>query len=506
VPSILSREHLLRWTVALACFGAVLFFFSPSWAAFALWARVPEMSGLLEVRRGVSVLAQMQHPGAPIADPLHQAIQWRLLFPIIGHVLHLSPALLFSLAYVGCWAALAFVLGRLRRAGWSWSHAAVAAVTLGAASWVFVSTGWLGYFDSWLALSLLIVAFADSRYAVWAAALWAPWIDERFIIALPLALLCRWIRQQTAATDGAVAERRATVSGKLEYGVPLALAALFLFVRLGLVSGKSAQNATLLGYFAGRNYLDAPASRILLGIWDGLRAGWIFVMIAVLALRRAPLCAAALGIAIVLTAAAGLATAQDYSRSMTMLLPVAVLGALELPAFAAGGSVRWLGVAAAVALLLPAHHVMNDAVNPIRYLYHELDAFASPPPAGMPELRELHAIHEMELGEYAAAEADLTLAIKLARNPASPAKQRGVLYATAHRWEEAKRDFSMVVDAEPDNPDGWFLRAQAELALHDTAAARSDFEHAKSIAPADWARRSDVARFSATLDRQAPRP
>ena len=38
--------------------------FSPSWAAFSLWSRVPEMSGLLEVRRGASVLAQVAHPGA----------------------------------------------------------------------------------------------------------------------------------------------------------------------------------------------------------------------------------------------------------------------------------------------------------------------------------------------------------------------------------------------------------------------------------------------------------
>lgn len=121
---------------------------------------------------------------------------------------------------------------------------------------------------------------------------------------------------------------------------------------------------------------------------------------------------------------------------------------------------------------------MNDRVNPIFYLYHERAAFDRPPPVAMSELYELHAFHAMGRGACAAAEAHLALAITLARNPASPAKQRGILAASQQRW-----------------PDAWFRRAQSNLALNQPAAARSDFDHARLLAGADWSTRPDVARF-----------
>ena len=90
-----------------------------------------------------SVLAQVAHPGAPIEDPLHQVVQWRLLFPVIGHVLGLAPVPFFGLAYVGCIAALGYIVTLLRRAGFGWAHTALGTTAIGAASWVFVRpAGW----------------------------------------------------------------------------------------------------------------------------------------------------------------------------------------------------------------------------------------------------------------------------------------------------------------------------------------------------------------------------
>jgi hypothetical protein len=494
VASIFSRENLLRSLLALACFAAVIFFFSPSWAAFSLWARVPELGGMLEVRRGVNVLQQVAHPGSVLTDPLHQAIQWRLLFPVIAHVLHLPPFAVFGLAYVGCVAALGYLVALLRRHGGHWIEATLGAIAIGAASWLFVSTGWLGYYDSWLALGLLIVTFGRP-FPLWAACVWAPWVDERFVMAVPIALLCRWLYAATRSD----APR---YDWRTELGVPAAIVAVYLLVRLGLLSGQSAANATVGGYF-GKDYLNAPPGRIALGVWDGLRGAWILVIAAILALRTTPGRAALLGVAVVVTVAAGLATAQDYSRSMTMLLPVAVLG-LVLVVQTRPRSERWLlGSATGLALLLPAHHVMNDAVNPIYYLYHELAAYDSPPPAAMPELREFRAINEMEQGDFAGAERDLTIAIKLSPNPASPARRRGMLYASAKRWEQAKADLTTVVENEPADPEGWFLRAEIELAMRDIDAARADLDHARSVAPAGWANRPDVSRFAAMLNSQS---
>ncbi|MSU50040.1 MAG: hypothetical protein EXS37_13300, partial [Opitutus sp.] len=136
-----SREIVHRWLLATASFALLMVFFSPSWGAFRLWSRVPDLGGMIETRRGASVLAQVEHPGAMVADPLHRAIQWRVLFPAIGHVLHLPPAPFFGLAHVGCLLVLAYLVRLLRVAGFAWTDTALASLTLGAASWFFTSTG-----------------------------------------------------------------------------------------------------------------------------------------------------------------------------------------------------------------------------------------------------------------------------------------------------------------------------------------------------------------------------
>lgn len=507
VPPFAPSEQIRRWSLALGIAALLLFFFSPSWGAFALWARVPEMEGMLEVRRGASVLWQREHLGAALPDPLHAAIQWRLLFPVLGRVLPLPAPWFFALADAGCLLTLAYLITLLRRAAAGWTACAAITLALGAASWFFTSTGWLGYFDAWFALALLIVAFARDVRWVWAACVWAPWIDERFVVAAPLALLCRLSFHRVDGAAPPFAWRRDLL-------VPAGLLALFAIVRLGILGHYSSAGATVSGYLSARDYLAAPAGRITLGIWEGLRAGWLFAAGAVLLLwRAAPVFVAGqrvlaprqlallLAFAVVAIVVLGLATAQDYSRSMTMVFPAAVLGALLL---VREGGPRWrsaLPVGAALALLLPAHHVMSDRVNPIYYLYHELAALRVPPRAAMPELYELRAIHEMERGENAQAEADLTLAIKLAANPASPAKQRGILAASQGRWGDALRDFALLVEHDPANPDAWFMRAQAQLATGHSAEARSDFDRALALAPKGWSARPDVARFFAKLNR-----
>ncbi|QYM77808.1 hypothetical protein K0B96_10795 [Horticoccus luteus] len=504
-----SAEIFRRWLLAVAVFAVLIFFFSPCWGAFLLWARVPEMQMMLEVRRGASVLAQVDHLGGPIADPLHRAIQWRLLFPSLGRLLHLPPAILFGLADVGCVLVLGYLIALLRRQGLAWLQCGLAGIALGAASWFFTSTGWLGYWDSWIALALLLVAFADVRQWAWFACVWAPWIDERFVLAAPLALLCRSVLDAAGALPATARFRWRT-----DLAVPAVLLAAFVVVRLGVLGRYSSSEATISGYMGLRHYLDAPLSRIALGIWDGLRVGWFFAGAGFFLLWKHPASAPAasrapelirqgwlLAAAVVLVVGIGLATAQDYSRSMTMVLPASVLGVILLHRLDIGWLTRALWVGACAAVLLPAHHVMNDRVNPIFYLYHELAALHTPPRVAMPELYELRAIHEMERGDTASAQTDLTLAIKLAVNPASPARQRGLLAASQGRWPDALRDFSLAVDHDAQNPESWFMRAQANLALGQTAAARSDFDHALTLAPPGWAARPDVVRFLARLTR-----
>lgn len=478
-----------RWSLALGVFALLLFFFSPSWAAFALWSRVPEMGAMIEVRRGVSVLQQIAHPGAPIEDPLHAAIQWRLLFPWIGRALHLPAGVFFGLAHVGCVVVLGCVIGLLRRQGASLATAGLAAIMLGASGWFFATTGWLGYFDAWVVLGLLIVAFGERSWRLWTACVWAPWVDERFVVALPLALACRWLAADEAGRR--TLRRDATIA--------LVLAAAFVALRLGVL--RSSAGATPGGYLAGLKLGDSLLPRVLFGWWEGLRAGWLFVGAAVLLLWRRDR-GAAMGLAAgtVLVAAIGVGTAQDFGRALMLLTPVAVLGAIGLVRANAVWPRVALPACAAATLLLPAHHVMSDRVTPIYYVYHALAAFENPPPIAMAEMAELRAIRAMQEGRFAVAEEELAKAIKLARNPATAARQRGVLRASQGRWREAAEDFALMAKHEPANPDAWFMCAQASFALNHAAEAQRHWAQAKQLAPAEWITRPDVARFRAKVE------
>ncbi len=493
-----AKEIRARWLIAGGAFVLLGFCFSPPFGAFRLWSRVPEMVGMLEVRRGASVLAQMADPGAAIADPLHGAIRWRLLFPLLGHVAHLPGAALFALAPLGCLLTLAFMVTVLRRSGFSHREAGLGAVVLGATSWFFTSVSWLGYYDSWLVLGLLLVAFARSPWAVWLACVWAPWVDERFVLGALLALLCRHV---VAIFTGAGAPAART--WRRDYAIAAALLAAFVAVRLGWLGGPPGSTTTVKGYLATLDGQQVPWTRFLFGAWSGLRIAWVLVGAAVALAWPRPGPALLLAAAIIIVVAVGLGTAQDLSRSMMMVLPVALLGLLLARGRWTDGVRTFLPGAALAALVLPGHHVMTDRVNPVFYLYHELAALQNPPPAAMPELRILRGILEEQQGDTAGAEADFTLATRLGDQPSVALQQRGILFASERRWAEARRDFSALVELQPGEPDGWFLRAQIDLALGDSAGARADLQQALAVGSPRWLGRPDVARFQARLNPRA---
>lgn len=496
MDATLPHETARRWLLATGCFALLLFFFSPPWGAFTLWARVPEMGGMIEVRRAGSVLYQVDHLGAEVPDELHGAIQWRLLFPLIGRLTQLPASALLGLSHVGALLMLAYAATVLRRHALPWLACAVALVLLGATSWFFTSMSWLGYYDSWLVLGLLVLAFGDSRWSVWSACIWAPWVDERFVLAAPLALLCRFLDPRTRAVTAA--------NRKQEFAVAGALIVAFMVLRLGVLPSFSGDKATVGGYLDAFSRDDISVGRYLFGAWGGLRAAWLLVFLGVmLTWRRSPVWGVALAATAALVMGVGLGTAQDLSRSMMLLIPVAVLGAFELRGPGRSGQIAL--AAAALALLLPAHHVISNHVAPLFYLHHELAAVKNPPAAARSEWHELLGIQAMQRGDLVAAAEALSLAIKLAPNPASASKQRGVLFASQQQWAEARKDFSTMVQHQPKDPDGWFLRAQAALALGDVAAAQSDAAQAAAVAPAGWRDRPDVARFLARLEQLGSR-
>lgn len=358
--------------------------FAPNWLAFRdgvadAWPRPgPEQEKRVMERaalaahslRGYFVLRQVRDFGAEIDDVNHQIIRWRLLPPAVGRVLQLPDWMTLGVAHLGCLvlilALTRFALrhgpegpGRGREA---WAFAVVA----GATAPFFTSMGWLGYYDSWLALALLTVAWSGRRRWVWLACLLAPWVDERFVLGLPLALVVR----------GLLAEGRWPEWGwwRAQALVPAGLVLGYVGVRLQL--GGSGGSQTVEGYL--RSFVfgrDIPLGMRLQGLWQGLRFAWIPVLMATVACscgslgrmprRFRPVLAAG----IVVTAVVGLWTALDMARSMVLVLAVVPLGwlwAVRQPWWRR----HQVGPALAMAaLLVPAHHVVERTLYPVDCLW-----------------------------------------------------------------------------------------------------------------------------------------
>src|SRR5207244_6040546 len=132
--------------------------------------------------------------------------------------------------------------GRAR--SFSWSECAMMSLIAGASAWFFVSTGWLGYYDAWLGLGLLAVGFSRRPWVAGVACVLTPWVDERFVLGFPLALLVRWIR-----TDHATTPRTFVSWLRREAMMPIALIGGYVALRV-LLAGR-AGSQTLGEYWRG---------------------------------------------------------------------------------------------------------------------------------------------------------------------------------------------------------------------------------------------------------------
>jgi TPR repeat protein len=222
--------------------------------------------------------------------------------------------------------------------------------------------GWLGYYDSWLALGLLSVAFTRSRLVVIAVCLLTPWIDERFVLGLPLALFTRLLSPLPAAPPIQPLSIRPWFFHQALWPVVVVLAYVVLRLSLG-GSGSSATLSSYLNQFVFSQKISAPDR--LFGAWSGLRVAWIFVLFALAGRYPGRLL---LSFTAALTAFLAVVTALDSSRSMVLLLPLLPLGwrtAIASPWL----HPRYLPLASAalavLACALPAHHVVGRFVIPV---------------------------------------------------------------------------------------------------------------------------------------------
>ena len=305
------------------------------WRTVSVWT--------YETGRVPSLLAQLHDPGrwdvAFWTDPYFSdnALRWRLLLPAVGHILHLPAPAYLGLPWVGLFGLLWISVHYLRRAGLADGGLLAAGILVGTSAAFFCAANSIGMMDPFYLIALVVFTFSPSNLPALGACLLGPWIDEKFLLVLPLCALVRWGREPSWAWV------RWAVLGISPY-------CLVRLVAWGAGDSGVARQLAMQQAVLG-DYLP----QLPWGWLFGFRCGWLMVGLGVgsafLALRRGTrwLLPAAL---LAGTAALGL-LAFDTTKSIAALLPLLLVGAAHPRAK------PWLPAMAALNLLLPAGYYVN---------------------------------------------------------------------------------------------------------------------------------------------------
>jgi hypothetical protein len=467
------------WLAASVAFTVLVYFFCP---AFAYWRgmEVPFAWHRPEINRGIETLKMLADPFHVVLSEGNGVLRWRLLFPMLGHFLSLPPWLYLAIPHLGVVVTLAWVGSVMLRHGIGRLGTLLGMLIIGAASWTFVSTEWLGYFDSWYVLGLLAGAFHRSLWAVVTACLLTPWVDERFLVALPLLLLVRAVVLHGPDRLWERAMRRAALASLLAV-MPFVISRGWV-VLAGLDPSGFAQSG------ASHLKVDALWLRLGEGLLHGLRANWFLAAIFLLRLRRSGHAWLAAWLAAVAVGTLGISTylAADVARNTTTLLPLALAGAI---AGGRGGrtiDARLLPVLCLATLTLPARHVVTSFSIPIFYAPAQWHALAEPPqlvdPAAYDALGKL-AFRE---GRHGDARACFDAALKL--HPGSPETltNRGVAHFAEGKVAEAERDFRAALALQAESWDASLSLARICAETGRTTEAIDLLEGIIAKAPAGW--------------------
>ncbi len=464
-----ANSSFKPWLIGGLAFLLLLIHFAPPLAVYRAWLRVPEVfSNQIEVRRGANVALQVEQPGRPIEDPIHKIVRWRLLFPVIGHGLKLPAPVVLGLAHVGGLALVMFCAFLYCRQSVNpqFLNGVAFAILIGGGAWFMTSITWLGYYDAWLALALLVVAFSPRRWAVALAAVLAVWIDERFVIAMPICLLVRFFSSGVEIRDIFKWAIREAL-------LPCALVFLYLIVRFFYLQSLQG-TGSVGGYFSDVAFLKIPWHRHLFGMWEGLRGAWIplLVGLGLLFVSGDRLRSVGLFVVVIAFTLVGLATANDLSRSMVLLLPAAAWGFFLVERLASiEVSAIGLPCVALISILLPANHVVTDFTLPVKGLWEEVRSMEQPPPHLSTSTYLNMARAAYQSGQVAQAIQDIEVGIRLDPQSTEPHVVKAVILGNEGQFDAALASVASASRLEPNNPDLEFLRLRLLKANGQTIVA-----------------------------------
>lgn len=355
----LSRARFVALAV-LAALVLSLVFHAPK-----LWLLRHEVAGSFEWSRGTTFRAQATAPWEAAAEP---AMRWRLLPAWTAYLIGLRSHRAFAFPWLGLIAWLGLTALLLDRHGVGRTVTLGGTVVLATTGSALAATNWFGINDGWYLAGLTAVVLARSAPSLAAAVLLCPWVDERFLMALPLAAGCRFVLE----------------SGRLKRDAfILGLgAAFYVAVRLtvGLIfpTTSSADQGFLTEVF---RHLSVSLTWAPFGWLLGWRFAWLLLLAAPLLVWSSGQTRPA--VALFLLGAGTLASqalvASDHSRTAIVLLPLALV-ALAHPGSrrCAGLQSRAVLALALLSLAAPFAHVVFNKVVPVNSIPWELARLRHP--------------------------------------------------------------------------------------------------------------------------------
>jgi len=342
-----SLVQSFLWSVAGV--AACLFFFSPRLLIFT-----EQAPGSYEWTRGLNFLQQISGEAGEKVEP---ALQHRLLPVVVSELLGLDGMEPFALGWLGV-VFLLFITHQLLIRQKLPSELAVCGVFMMAStSAVVTSLGWLGIMDGWWVGALLLVGFTSSFGQIFLVTFLAPWVDERFLIGLPVAFLCRWL------VDPASPQKIVKTSTWIILGVVPYLA-WRIFSYLYHPGDESAK-------FLSSDFLVwlrmAPH-----GWWMAYRLAWFPILLCFFLPNSSRIKARLLFGAVILSGSAAIITAADLSRSAMVLIPLLLAGFVLAYREKPVETVKIAPWLAGANFLVPYMHVVYNKTEPVHPLFWEV--------------------------------------------------------------------------------------------------------------------------------------
>jgi tetratricopeptide (TPR) repeat protein len=498
-----ARLHSIYF-LALVSIGVALiitFCFCPR---YVLWRGVVFTPACYtaEAGRAHSTIEQIKDPFAPVQRDSDRVIAWRILLPLIWYSLSLPISVYLILPHLGCLATLGLIAYLVHQRTGDRRQTLLATIVMGASTWFFVSSGWLTYFDSWVIGGLILLTFSNARWLLAVLCLVIPWIDERFLMAVPLCLVAR-----SVVVVGT--ERRSLKTLVIDAAAILIPCLVYPGLRIWLMS-KGVSQTELNGYardnFTLAQWLSVSPFRYAEGAWAGVRAAWVYIglLLWLLWSERLRLQGLLLAAVLVVTVFIALLVAGDLDRSVSIVAPLALLGILELARQKPDVLRKTLPWVAGASLLLPASHVLTGFKTPIFYLYTEMDRWQHPPAEFCPEFYVQQGIECDDAGQYDEAATKYAWALELDPHHVPAYVARCLMRTRRGDVRGAMEDAQTAIDLDPKEPEAYFARAFARIRQKDWGGAQSDLQTALQLAPAGWHRAKELQEMLLQVNQNVP--